>query len=78
MCCIVLKCFYLCSVIGSNERQTSKGIPDKTQEMLNQKQPTQSIAMNKLFFAKFFATPSFPLATGRGGRGEVKTVSHEY
>ena len=54
MCCIVLKCFYLCDVIGENRFSISQ----------------KSIAMNKLFFVKIFATPS---PAGEGW-GEAKTL----
>ena len=54
MCCIVLKYLYLCGVIGENRFSISQ----------------KSIAMNKLIFAKIFATPS-PAGEGWGG---VKTL----
>jgi hypothetical protein len=54
MCCIVLKCFYLCDVIEENRFSISQ----------------KSIAMNKLFFVKIFATPS---PAGEGW-GEAKTL----
>ena len=43
MCCIVLKCYYLCDVIGINRISTSQ----------------KSIAMNKLFSEKNLTTNSY-------------------
>ncbi len=50
MCCIVLKSYYLC--IRKLEKE------ENSQILSTITQPFKSIAMNKLFFAKSFATTS--------------------
>jgi hypothetical protein len=59
MCCIVLKCYYLCSVkVKKDVKRVSWKVPE--QPIKSMAIHLESIAMNNLFFDKIFATISSP------------------
>ncbi len=70
MCCIVLKYCYLCVRKREKRKSEVRKVPDFNHSFYYKSQLLKSIAMNKLFFAKFFTIPPGL----ENGESEIKTL----